>query len=205
MKKLGIEPGKDFSIGIVDPAVARGLNWAVKEAQVKIAQGPIDMKGVNGWLNILNLGKFGTDYNTRAAIAWLGLGALWAEDAVYPTAYRDGDGNLLDGASKYVLHLDKDQIFPSHVGIWSVSPYSGNFYVRNAIDRYAIAPWMPLKYNSDGSLDIYLQSESPGPDRQSNWLPTPPVGPINVTIRVYWPEKVLLDGSFKIPPLKTST
>ena len=72
----------------------------------------------------------------------------------------------------------------------------------NAIDRYAIAPWVPLKYNADGSLDIYLQSESPGADKKSNWLPTPPVGSINVTIRVYWPEKASLDGSFKIPPLQ---
>jgi hypothetical protein len=98
---LGLEPGKDFAIGAIDPAIARGLNWAVK----KIAQGPIDMKGVNGWLNILDLGRFGTDYNTCAAIAWLGPGALWAEDAVYPTAYRDGNGNLLDGTSKYILHI----------------------------------------------------------------------------------------------------
>jgi hypothetical protein len=100
------------------------------------------------------------------------------------SAYVDGDGKPLDGGSRYVLHLEKDQMFPSNAGIWSVSPYSGNFYVRNAIDRYAIAPWMPLKYNSDGSLDIYLQANSPGTDKESNWLPIPPSGPINVTIRV---------------------
>lgn len=63
MNKLGLEPGKGFAVDEIDPAIARGLNWAVKEAQVKIAQGPIDMKGVNGWLNLLNLGRYGTDYN----------------------------------------------------------------------------------------------------------------------------------------------
>jgi hypothetical protein len=114
----------------------------------------------------------------------------------------DGDGKLLAGTGKYVLHLEKGQIFPSHAGIWSVSLYSGNFYIVNAINRYAIAPWMPLKYNADGSLDIYLQSESPGPDKESNWLLSPPTGPINVTVRVYWPEQGLLDGSYKIPPLR---
>ena len=202
MRRLGIEPGQEFDIGKIDPAIARGLNWAVREAQRKIAEGPIEMKGTNGWLNLLDLGKYGTDYDTRAAIAWLGLGALWAQDAVYPTAYHDADGKLLNGADKYVLHLDKNQIFPSHVGIWSISAYSGNFYVRNAIDRYAIAPWMPLKFNADGSLDIYLQSDSPGSGKEPNWLPTPPKGPINVTIRVYWPEQSLLDGSFRIPPLR---
>ena len=202
MKKIGIEPGGDFDISKVDPAIARGLNQAVKEVQVKIANGPLEIKAVNGWVNPLNLGRFGTDYNARAAVAWLGLGALWAQDAVYPSAYVDGDGKLLEGTGKYALHLEKDQIFPSHVGIWSVSVYSGNFYVVNAINRYAIAPWMPLKYNADGSLDIYLQSESPGPDKEPNWLPSPPTGPINVTVRVYWPEQRLLDGSYKIPPLR---
>ena len=163
---------------------------------------PTEMKGVNGWVNPLNLGRFGTDYNTRAAIAWLGLGALTSDDAVYPSAYVDGDGKPLNGASKYILRLGEDEIPPSNAGIWSVSPYSGNFYVRNSIDRYAIAPWMPLKYNPDGSLDIYLQASSPGEDKEANWLPIPPNGPINVTTRIYWPKQSVLDGTYKIPPLR---
>ena len=67
--------------------------------------------------------------------AWFGLGALTADDAVYPSAFVDGDGKPLDGASKYVLHVEKEQMFPSHSGVWSVSVYAGNFYVCNAIDR----------------------------------------------------------------------
>lgn len=76
MKRLGIEPGKDFDITKVDPKIARGLNRATKEAWNKLAAGPLEMKGTNGWVNFLGLGQFGTDYNTRAAIAILGLGAL---------------------------------------------------------------------------------------------------------------------------------
>src|SRR5262245_62082628 len=147
LKKLGVEPGKDFDLSTVDPGIARGLNRAVKVVWGKLESAPRQMKTVQGWVNPLNLGRFGTDYDTRAVIAWLGLGALTADDAVYPSAFVDGDGKPLDGTSKYVLHIEKDQIFPSHSGIWSVSVYAGNFYVRNALDRYAIAPWMPLNYN----------------------------------------------------------
>src|SRR5262249_25453437 len=201
----GIAPGGDLDVGKIDAAIARGLNRAVDEAQSKIADAPIEMKGVNGWWNPVNLSTHATDQNTRAVIAGFDLGAPWGEDVVYPTTYHDGDGKRLDGAGKYLLRLEKDakgRIFPSHTGIWSVSAYDGNYYVRNAIDRYAISPSMPLKYNADGSLDIYLQAQSPGPEKESNWLPCAPNGRLNVTIRVYWPEPGLLDGSFKIPPIR---
>jgi hypothetical protein len=82
-----------------------------------------------------------------------------------------------------------------------VSQYKGNFYERNVLDRYAIAPWMPLKFNGDGSLDIYLQAESPGKDKEANWLPTP-LGQFNLTIRNYWPKEAALDGTYKNPPVK---
>ena len=59
---------------------------------------------------------------------------------------------------------------------------------------------MPLKYNADGSLDIYVQATSPGPERESNWLPTPPSGMFNLTTRIYQPKKELLDGTYKMPP-----
>ena len=83
------------------------------------------MKTVNGWLLPLNLGRYGTDYNTRAFVAFVGLGALWAEDAVYPSAFVDGDGKPLDGARAYLLHFEKDGLFPSHGEIWSISAYRG--------------------------------------------------------------------------------
>jgi hypothetical protein len=158
------------------------------------------MKNVNGWVNLTNLGRYGTDYETRAGVAFVGLGADLKEDTIYPSAYVDGDGNRFDGANKYVLHFEKDQ-FPPTNATWSVSQYQGNFYVVNALNRYAIAPWMPLKYNADGSLDIYLQAESPGPDKESNWLPIP-AGPFNLTARNYFPKQAAYDGSYKLPPVK---
>jgi hypothetical protein len=76
----------------------------------------------------------------------------------------DGDGEMLDSANKYVMRFEKDQLPPTDA-TWSVSQYKGNFYERNVLDRYVIAPWMPLKFNADGSLDTYLQATSPGKDR----------------------------------------
>ncbi len=86
----------------------------------------------------------------------------------------DGDGKPLDGASGYRLHFGKDRLFPSHSGVWSISAYRENFYVHNPIERYGITSGMPLHYNRDGSLDVYIQAQSPGPDREANWLPCPP-------------------------------
>ena len=66
----------------------------------------------------------------------------------------------------------------------------------NPINRYNLAAWMPLKYNEDGSLDLYLQSESPGKDKEANWLPAPE-GEFSVTMRIYWPKPEALDGTWK--------
>ena len=200
LKKLGIEPGQDFDISKIDPAIARGLAKAVKEVPIKMQEGVAKIKNVNGWMQPPNLGRYGTDYNTRAGIAFVGLGADMPEDTIYPTAYVDGDGKPLDSAHKYVMHYDKGQLPPTNA-TWSVSQYQGNFYVVNVLNRYAIAPWMPLTFNADGSLDIYLQAESPGPEKEANWLPTPP-GPFNITIRNYWPKEEALNGTYKNPPVK---
>lgn len=202
LKKIGIEPGKDFDAGKLDPDTLKGINKVPGVVALKFATGPYDMKAVNGWINILNLGRYGTDYETRAFIAYFGLGALTSDDAVYPTAVLDGDGKVLDGAQKYVMHFEKNGVPPSYVGVWSISPYRENFYVRNPMERYGLLSGMPLKYNADGSLDVYIQAKSPGPDKEVNWLPTPQSGPFNLTIRAYQPKKEFLDGTYKLPPVK---
>jgi hypothetical protein len=200
LKKLGIEPGKPFDIAKVDPKIAAGLAKAVKEVQIKMAEDITKIKNVNGWINLTNLGRYGTYYNTRAGVAYMGLGANMKDDTVYPTAYFDGDGKPLDSANRYVLHFEKNALPPTNA-TWSVSQYKGNFYERNVINRYVIAPWMPLKFNADGSLDIYLQADSPGPDKESNWLPTPP-GQFNLTLRNYFPKEAAWDGAYQVPPVK---
>jgi len=125
------------------------------------------------------------------------------EDTVYPTAYLDGEGHPLDSANKYVMRFEKDQLPPTNA-TWSVSQYKGNFYERNVLNRYVIAPWMPLQFNPDGSLDIYLQATSPGKDRESNWLPIP-LGQFNLTLRNYFPKQAAYDGTYKVPPVRKVT
>lgn len=183
LKMIGLEPWQDFDADWVDPATAKGLTRAARKVWGMLETAPYQMKTVNGWLLPLNLGRYGTDYNTRAFVAFIGLGALWSEDAVYPSAFGDGDGKPLDGAHGYRLHLGKDELFPSHSGVWSISAYRESFYVHNPIERYGITSGMPLDYNPDGSLDIYIQAWSPGPDREPNWLPCPHGGPFNLTVR----------------------
>jgi len=214
LKKLGIEPGKDFDFSKLDPDVAKGLNRAPLKVWSVFQSAAYEMKNVNGWLLPLNLGRYGTDYNTRAFIAYFGLGALTSDDLIYPSAVVDGDGKPLYADKKYVMHFDKDQLFPSNSGVWSISQYRENFYVHNSLERYAVGSGMPLKYNPDGSLDVYIQATSPGPDKEPNWLPTPPSGPFNLTIRVYQPKQEMMNGqvkdnlmvgpaTYKIPPVKT--
>ena len=100
------------------------------------------------------------------------------------------------------MHFEKDGLPPSNVGVWSISQYRENFYVKNELDRYGILSSMPLKHNPDGSLDIYLQPKSPGADKESNWLPNPPSGSFNVSVRVYQPKQSIIDGSYNLPPIQ---
>ena len=201
LKKLGVEAGKPFDPTKLDPGILKGINEAPAEVNKKFVTGPYEMNAVNGWINMLNLGAYGKDYSTRAFIANVGLGALPKEDAVYPSAFVDSTGTALDGDHKYVMHFPKDRLPPSAVNVWSISPYRDNFYVRNVLNRYGILSSMPLKYNGDGSLDVYLQKDSPGKDKESNWLPVPPSGSYNVTVRVYRPKQSIIDGTYHLPPL----
>src|SRR5262249_352325 len=99
LKRLGIEPGREFNTSRLDRAIIKGLNRAPGEVWLKFQEGLYEAPTVNGWVSVLNTGRYGTDYNTRALIAWLGLGALTSDDAVYPSAFVDGAGKVLDGAS----------------------------------------------------------------------------------------------------------
>jgi len=169
----------------------------------KLQEGLKKLKTENGWIVIpKDFANYGTDYDTRAGIAMVGLGGIWPRDVVYPTAFIDGDGKSLDGANRYVLHFDKGQTPPTNT-TWSVSMYDPEgYYVPNAISRYNLAPWMPLKFNADGSLDLYIQATSPGADKEANWLPAPSSGQFNLTVRIFWPTEAVLDGTYKLPPVR---
>ena len=157
---------------------------------------------MNGWrIPPKDIANFGTDYRTRAVIALVGLGANIVEDAIYPTTFVDADGRPLDGANRYVLHFGKGLTPPAN-DFWSITMYDAeSFFVDNAINRYNIAGWMPLKYNEDGSLDVYMQHDSPEKDKEANWPPAAQ-GPFSLTMRVYWPKQAMLDGDWTPPPVQ---
>jgi hypothetical protein len=201
LAKVGIVPGKDFDRASVDPAIAATFDVVPKLAQGKI-MGHMKQAGtmVNGWTFSEKTGLYGTDYLQRAFITAIGLGANRPQDAVYPTAEVDGDGKPLNGANKYTVHFEKGK-FPLAKAFWSITMYDAEyFFVPNPLDRYTVSSRFPFKLNDDGSLDLVIQHESPGKDKEANWLPAP-AGKFILMMRLYWPEESMLDGSWKIPPV----
>ena len=152
-------------------------------------------------MNTDTMGVYGNYYLKRAIVAQLGLGANLPEDAVYPLNLADETGKPLDGASQYAIHFEKGATPPVRA-FWSLTLYdSDGFQVGNALNRFALSSWMPFKYNADGSLDLYFQNESPGKDKEVNWLPAPK-GPFNLTMRLYSPQSDALTGKWNPPPIK---
>lgn len=204
LAKLGIVPGKDFDIQTVDAAIAKGLAKVPPLAQEAI-MGHFKEAGKleNGWTFTTKTGLYNTEYLQRALITAIGLGANRPQDAVYPTSEVDATGAKYSGANQYVIHFEKGQAPPVNA-FWSITMYDADyFFVDNPLNKYTVSPRNPLKYNPDGSLDLYIQNRSPGEDKEANWLPAPE-GEFILMMRLYWPKEhspSILDGTWKIPPV----
>jgi len=203
---IGIVPGRDF-----DPSAASGaIAQAPKRAQEKInawfkeSIPAGDAKFVNGWLFTTKTGLYGTNYLQRALITAIGLGANRPQDAIYPTSETNAEGQPYSGASKYALHFEKGQL-PPVKAFWSITMYNGDyFFVDNPLNRYTVSSRSKFRPNADGSIDVYIQNESPGKDRESNWLPAPK-GKFVLMMRNYWPNDAppsLIDGTWTIPAVQ---
>jgi hypothetical protein len=200
MKRIGIEPGKSFDMSRAEPAVRKALESAPEAAQQLMKwKIPSLARVANGWsMNTDTMGVYGNYYLKRAIVTQLGLGANVPEDAIYPLNLTDEAGKPLDGANRYTIHFDKGATPP--VGaFWSITLYDQEGYqVANPLNRFAVSSWMPFKANPDGSLDLYFQTESPGKDKEWNWLPAPK-GPFNLTMRLYAPKSEALTGKWNPP------
>jgi hypothetical protein len=202
MKRIGIEPGKSFDIDTVSPAIKKALEGAPEAGQRLMEwKLPTLARVVNHWsMNTDTMGVYGNYYLKRAIVTQQGLGANLPEDAIYPLNLGDEAGRPLDGANKYTLHFEKGATPPVNA-FWSVTLYDQDgFQVANSLNRFAVSSWMPFKYSSDGSLTLYFQNESPGGEREANWLPSPK-GAFNLTMRLYAPKSDVLTGKWNPPPI----
>jgi hypothetical protein len=205
MAKIGIVPGQNFDLNQFGSDVARALQGVPKPAFEKIMAHYHDASTLtNGWLYTTKGGVYGADYLQRATIAAIGLGCNRPQDAVYPTSLADADGKPYVGTNQYVLHFDAGQMPPVEA-FWSLTMYNdGFFFADNPLNRYTLSSRNQFTTNADGSVDLYLQHESPGPDKEANWLPAPESRFI-LMLRLYWPKETppsIIDGSWTIPPVK---
>ncbi|WP_258129503.1 DUF1254 domain-containing protein [Achromobacter anxifer] len=205
MRRIGMDPRQPFSYGRLSPAVQQALAQAQPLAGRRIADG-VSRLGtpMNGWGTVLSgIGTYGTDYTRRAAIAYAGLGAPTPEDVLYPVTVSDSKGRALNSNEDYVLHFDKGQLPPVNA-FWSLHVYNEKHgFADNPANRYVLRSTDGLKYNADGSLDIYIQRRDPGERKRSNWIASPAAdAPFLLSMRLYWPQDTALDGLWAPPPVK---
>jgi hypothetical protein len=203
MRRIGFEAGKSLNFDKLDLSIQQSLKSACIDGP-KAIQARFKRFGseVNGWrVTTSNIGVYGNNYLDRAVTAMIGLGANPPEEAIYPVNSSDSEGNSVNGKNNYVLHFEKDQ-FPPSDAFWSVTMYDETgFQAVNPLNRFALGDRDDLVFNSDGSLDIYIQHKSPGKVKEPNWLPAPK-GPLGITLRLYLPRIEALDGRWVPPPVK---
>ena len=204
--KIGIAPGKTFDPSTLDPAIAKAIKEGIESAEEKIKAESTKLgERKNGWQMVS--GAFGNretmqgKYLTRAAAAYFGLYGNSLEEAYYPETSEDNANEALDGSKhNYVLHFDKEEL-PPVKAFWSLSMYKmpEQLFIENEINRYVISSATDgLKYNEDGSLDVYIQKENPGKDKISNWLPAFD-GLFSLQARLYWVKPENLDPLYVMP------
>ena len=207
MAKLGIVPGRPFEMSKLDPAVQAVLKDLPETALKKIEANKENMGSiVDHWVISKGLGTYGpNDYMKRAVVAAFGWPANQEKDAVYPYTEVDSTGQKLTGANKYTITFAKDATPPVN-GFWSITMYmidGGWWFVSNPLNKFTVSMRNNPKFNADGSLTLYFQNESPGPDKEANWLPAPK-GEFIPMLRMYWPKDIppsIIDGSWKPPQI----
>ena len=200
MRRIGLEAGRPYD---AQPWTRlSGRPWTRRPPTGKRQCGPrcpTLAPLVNGWqVPAETMGVYGNHYLKRATLAMVGLGSNPPEDAIYPVAFTDGDGNPLDGKHDYRLHFEAQQLPPAEA-FWSLTLYDREgFQVPNHLNRYALGDRDPLRYDPDGSLELLIQHQDPGPEQTPNWLPSPG-GPFALFLRLYEPRAQALDGTWKPP------
>ena len=194
----GLQPGPSIQLSRLDELSFSIGRWLANQ---KI-NSALSAKNTDGtWRTPpLNLGQYGSDYNTRAVVAMVGLGANLPEDALYPNTASDEQGQALNGKHKYRIHFKADQL-PPVKAFWSLTAYGqDDFLVPNSLNRFALGDRDPLHFNPDGSLDVWIQASAPQETHQiSNWLPIQQDQNFSLNARLYWPKPAALNGTWQMP------
>jgi hypothetical protein len=196
LARLGVEPGKRVDLKALSPEQKTAIEEGMKAGEAKIKEFlTTGMKNINGWLVGSAFGDrafYHGNWLLRAAAATAGIYGNDAVEAMYPATKTLANGEVLDGSKhSYTITFPAGQLPPVNA-FWSVTMYDGKtqFLIKNPINRYLInSPMLPnMKKNADGGLTMYVQKDSPGADKESNWLPAPD-GPIYLAMRLYWPKE----------------
>ncbi|HMK36144.1 MAG TPA: DUF1254 domain-containing protein [Desulfomonilaceae bacterium] len=195
LAKIGVGPGKTFNFKDLDLKQKLEFGLGMREGEKKVEEKVANLgKEINGWRVSSAFGDrdfYHGDWLLRAAAAKAGIYGNDGIEAMYPMTRNDAEGQPLDGSKhNYTLTFAAGQ-FPPVKAFWSVTMYDGKsqLLIENPINRYLInSPMLPnMKKTEDGSLSLYIQKDSPGKDKESNWLPAPN-GPIYLVMRLYWPK-----------------
>ncbi|MCY1358337.1 hypothetical protein D9M69_448680 [compost metagenome] len=172
--------------------------YAEGRAQVQAEGKKAAGVGGKGWIYTTRAGSYGVDYHYRAAVANFALGMNLPQDAIYPSLAMDSEGRQLDGNHRYVLHFEKSKLPPVDA-FWSVTAYDiEGYFIANPLERQAIGDRDKLVSNADGSLDLYIQADSPGADKEANWLPVGKA-PFTLLMRLYSPREDIVNGVWTPP------
>jgi len=208
--QIGVEAGKPFPVDKLTPEQKAELEMGMKSGleKIKATVGNLGNEE-NGW-RVATKGfgdrqAYAGNFTLRAAAAMAGIYGNDAVEALYPMLAADSDGQKLDtSVNRYTLTFPAGQLPPANA-FWSVTMYDGKtqLLIENPINRYLInSPMLPdLKKNDDGSLTIYIQNDSPGKEREANWLPAPNAPPF-IVMRIYWPKEAALNGSWQPPAVQ---
>jgi hypothetical protein len=201
--QLGIAPGGELPWERFEPAVQDAISAGVEAGKQAIRAAEAHLgEHVNGWQVTLDMGRYGTRYAYRAAWTFFGVGGNLIEDACYPLATTDGNGQPLDSSHHYTLHFEPGRLPPVNA-FWSLTMYDPDSYlVANPADRYALGDRSGLNYDEDGSLTLHLQRDKPDNATEPNWLPTPSDGPFKVALRLYSPKPEVTQGAWQPPPIE---
>jgi hypothetical protein len=204
MRRVGLIPGSPLDPAALSPEVMAAMECARDVALLgfNTAYGR-SFTVTNGWRYPGRpRGAFGTDYATRAAAAYAGLGVNASEDAISYVAAKDANGAVLDSSHCYALTFPRNKQPPAH-GFWTLTLYDDRQrFASNPIERFALGALNDLVHGRDGSITVYVQRESPGPQLERNWLPCPRTGAFSLVLRLYWPAAAAVNATWAPPGLR---